>query len=306
MEAAGSRVAAAAATVFPVEETHGIPLYPGNRLLAHSGSLGWRNVYASYAAERPWTATLRPLVHPCLAYFVNGGATVTRRIEGEGAQNAQLRARQFGLVPTHAASDWHLCGTPKVLTLYLRREMVDRLTEEVFGRDPKRVQLRPHLGVSDALLEQLALALLRAVCEGEAGAGLYIDQLAQTIAAQMLRGHCSGIGAGAPADSAPPSKFSRVVDYIDAAIDGDLTLDALAEVAGMNPFYFARAFRNRFGETPHQFVLRRRIDRAKRLLTETETPLVEIALGCGFASQSHFASVFLRHVGVTPSRYRNG
>ena len=306
MEAAGSRVAAAAATAFPIEETHGIPLYPGNRLLAHSGSLGWRNVYASYAAERPWNATLRPLVHPCLAYFVNGGATVTRRIEGEGTQNGRLCVRQFGLVPTHAASHWDLCGTPEVLTLYLRHEMVDRLAEEVFGRDPKRVELRPQLGVTDPLLEQLALALLRAMCTAEAGTGLYVDQLAQTIAAQMLRAHCSGIGTRAPADGTPPSKFSRVVDYIDAAIDGDLTLDAMAEVAGMNPFYFARAFRNRFGETPHQFVLRRRIDRAKRLLSETETPLVEIALSCGFASQSHFASVFHRHVGLTPSRYRNG
>jgi AraC family transcriptional regulator len=61
-----------------------------------------------------------------------------------------------------------------------------------------------------------------------------------------------------------------------------------------------------FGETPHRFVLRRRIDRAKRLLSETDTPLVEIALNCGFASQSHFASVFRRHVDVMPSRFRKG
>jgi len=306
MEAAGSGVAAAAATAFPIEETHGIPLYPGNRLLAHSGGLGWRSVYASYAVERPWIATLRPLVHPCLAYFVNGGATVTRRIEGEARRTTALCARQFGLVPTRAASHWDLCGRPEVLTLYLRHEMVDRLAEEVFERDPKQVELRPQLGVTDPLLEQLALALLRAVCGAEIAAGLYVDQLAQTIAVQLLRGHCSGIGTRAPAASKPPSKFSRVVDYVDAAMEGDLTLDAMAEVAGMNPFYFARAFRNRFGETPHRFVLRRRIERAKRLLTETETPLVEIALCCGFASQSHFASVFHRHVGVTPGRYRNG
>jgi AraC family transcriptional regulator len=306
MEAAGSMVAATAATAFPIEETHGIPLYPGNRLLAHSGSLGWRNAYASYAAERPWNATLRPLVHPCLAYFVNGGATITRRVEGEGAQTVELRARQFGLVPTRAASHWHLCGTPEILTLYLRHEMVDRLAEEVFGRDPKHVELGPQLGVTDPLLEQLALALLRAVCGAEVAAGLYVDQLAQAIAVQILRGHCSGIGSRAPAASQPLSKFSRVVDYIDAAMESDLTLDAMAEVAGMNPFYFARAFRKRFGETPHRFVLRRRIERAKRLLTETEIPLVEIALSCGFASQSHFASVFHRYVGVTPGRYRNG
>jgi AraC family transcriptional regulator len=307
MQAASSRIAAPAAGAFPIEETHGIPLYPCNRLLAHSGGLGWRSAYASYAAERPWTATLRPLPHPCIAYFVNGSAAITRRIEGDGPQAARLRARQFGFVPTRAASHWDLHGTPDVLTIYLRQAMVDRLAAEVFGRDPKQVELHARLGVTDALLEQLALALLRAVREGEAGLALYVDQLAQTLAVHLLRGHCSGVGGREPLLAAMPvSKFARVVDYIEAAMDGDLTLEAMADVAGMNPFYFARAFRRQLGETPHRFVLQRRIERAKRLLRDTETPLVEIALSCGFASQSHFASVFRRQVGVTPREYRKG
>jgi AraC family transcriptional regulator len=306
MAAATSKIAASASVGFPIEETHGIPLYPCNRLLAHSGALGWRSLYASYAAERPWTATLRPLPHPCLAYFVNGGANIRRRVEGEAPQIAQLYARQFGLVPTQASSEWDLQGRPEVLTLYLRQAMVDRLAEEVFDRDPKHVELRPRLGVTDPLLEQLALALLRVMRDAETGAGLYADHLAQTMAVHILRGHCSGIGAQMPASAMSISKFSRVLDFIDAAMDDELTLDRLAEVAGMNPFYFARTFRRRFGETPHRFVLRRRIDRAKRLLSETDTSLVEIALNCGFASQSHFSSMFHRHVGVTPSRFRKG
>ena len=161
MQATGSSIAPPAAAAFPIEETHGIPLYPGNRLLAHSGCLGWRSAYASYAAEQPWTATLRPLPHTCIAYFVNGGATITRQVEGEARQVAQLHVRQFGFVPTRAASDWALRGTPDVLTLYLRHTMVDRLAVEVFGRDPQHVELRPQLGVTDPLLEQLALTLLR-------------------------------------------------------------------------------------------------------------------------------------------------
>lgn len=307
MQAAGSRIAAPAAAAFPIEETHGIPLYPGNRLLAHSGSLAWRSAYVSYAAEQPWTATLRPLQHPCIAYFVNGVATITRQIEGEAPRVAQLHARQFGFVPTRAASHWDLRGTPDVLTLYLRHAMVDRLAVEVFGRDPQHVELRPQLGVSDPLFEQLALTLLRATREGESKSALYVDQLAQAMAVHMLRGYCSGIGARAPTTVAMPvSKLFRVVDYIDAAMDGELSLDAMAKVASMNPFYFARAFRRQFGVSPHRFVLQRRIDRAKKLIRETETPLAEIALSCGFASQSHLAATFHRQVGVTPSEYRKG
>lgn len=307
MAVAGSRIAARAAAAFPIEETHGIPHYPGNQLIAHSGGLGWRNVYASYAAEQPWTATLRPLCHPCIAYFVNGGASITRRVDGEGPQSTALHARQFGMVPTRAASHWNLHGAPDILTLYLRNTTIDRVAEEVFGRDPKRVELRPRLGVTDPLLEQLALAILRATREADASAGLYVDQLAQTMAVHLLRHHCSGIGGRTPAAATMPmSNLTRVVDYIDATIDGDLSLDAMADVACMNAYYFARTFRRRFGVSPHRFVLQRRIERAKQLLGETATPIVEVALACGFASQSHFTATFHRHVGVTPSEYRRG
>lgn len=288
---------------FPIEETHGIPLYPGNRLLAHSGELGWTNVYASYAAERPWQATLRPLSHPCLAYFVNGGAAVQRRVEGERLQQVRLQARQFGLVPTRAASRWDLVGTPEILTLYLHRDMVDRMAAEVFGKDPRRVELRPQLGVTDPLLEQLAWAILRAMRDGDTG--LYVDQLAYGMAARMLRAHCSGIGQGPPPSVvAPAGKFTRLVDCIEASLDRALTLEALAEIAQMNPYYLARAFRREFGEPPHRYVLGRRLERAKQLLRDTDLPLIEIALATGFASQSHFAATFKRRVGATPGDYR--
>jgi AraC family transcriptional regulator len=306
MAAVTCKTAPSSIVGFPIEETHGIPLYAGNRLLAHSGVLGWRNIYASFAAEQPWRATLRPLPHPCLAYFVNGAANIRRRVEGEAPQTAKLHARQFGLVPMQASSQWDLKGHPEVLTIYLRQAMVDRLAEEFFDRDPKHIALRPQLGFTDPLLEQLALALLRAMRDGERGAGLYVDQIAQTMAVHILRVHCRGVSSQALANAMSTSKFTRVLDYIDAAMDGELTLQAMAEIANMNPFYFARAFRRQFGVAPHRFVLRRRVDRAKQLLSETETPLVEVALNCGFSSQSHFAAVFHRHVGVTPSKFRKG
>jgi AraC family transcriptional regulator len=301
------KVSSPGRAAFSIEETHGIALYPSNRLLTHSDHLGWHSAYASYASERPWTSTLSPLSHPCIAYFVDGRATITRRLEGEAAQVAELHPRQFGFVPTDVASHWVFRGSADVLLVYLRKAMVDRLAAEVFGRDPRHVELRPQLGFTDPLFEQLALALLRVMCACEEESGLYVDHLAQTMAVQMLRGHCSGIGVRAPLTATMSvSKLGRIVEYIDAALDGELTLDVMAEVTGMNPFHFARTFRRQFGETPHRYVLRRRIERAKRLLSESETPLVEIALTCGFASQSHFTSTFRRQVGVTPSQYRNG
>jgi len=85
-----------------------------------------------------------------------------------------------------------------------------------------------------------------------------------------------------------------------------LTLTELAAVVGMNPHHFCRAFKQSTGCPPHRYVLNRRVERAKRLLTEDHLPLAEIGLTVGFQNQSHFTTVFHRLTGVTPKTYRKG
>ena len=93
-------------------------------------------------------------------------------------------------------------------------------------------------------------------------------------------------------------------DHIEASLDEDLSLEALAEEAGISVHAFPRAFRHRFGATPHQYVLARRTARARSLLADTDLPICEVALQTGFSSQSHLTSSFKKHTGVTPSAYR--
>jgi len=96
----------------------------------------------------------------------------------------------------------------------------------------------------------------------------------------------------------------RVESYIVGNLDGDLSLKVLAEQAGLSPFHFARLFRNVTGRTPHRYVMERRVEGAVTMLRESAMSLSEVALECGFASQSHFTTVFRQHIGVTPARYR--
>lgn len=97
---------------------------------------------------------------------------------------------------------------------------------------------------------------------------------------------------------------SRVLEYIDDAIDGPLSLDEIAQVAGMPVLRFLRSFSNAVGSTPHAYITERRMQHARVLLGATDSPIADIAAGCGFAHQSHLGAVLKDRLGLTPRQYR--
>ncbi len=100
------------------------------------------------------------------------------------------------------------------------------------------------------------------------------------------------------------SDRNRLVDAIRGQLDAEHSLAALAALVGMDERGFTGAFRDAFGVSPWQYVMRARLDEAARLLWYGEEPVTEVALATGFASPSHFATAFARRFGVPPSRYR--
>jgi AraC-like DNA-binding protein len=110
----------------------------------------------------------------------------------------------------------------------------------------------------------------------------------------------SALGSGLPR-----YKLRRVVAYVDARLGGPISLDDLANVAGVSRFHFHRQFRKSVGVTPREYVLRARIERAKGLLTESDLTVGEVSGAVGFADQSHFSNIFRRLTAMTPRSFRN-
>ena len=101
------------------------------------------------------------------------------------------------------------------------------------------------------------------------------------------------------------NRMNRVIDYIDANLDGKLTLETVAGVAAFSPFHFHRIFKAYLGETLNGYILRKRLEKARCMLRyERRLSITEIALQCGFNSSSHFARTFKKHIGAAASRYR--
>jgi AraC family transcriptional regulator len=198
-----------------------------------------------------------------------------------------------------------VCGRWNQAATTVMVELAPRLVAAA-APSKMRVDLRPAYGVDDPLLAQLVEAL-----RGEARAGatsegrLYVESLGIALAAHLARKYVAGTPAPREQHGAlSASGLRRVLEYIDAHLGTDLALEHLAQAARMNLFAFVRNFKQRTGLPPHQYVLRRRIERAKSLLAGTDLTIVEIALRCGFGDQSSFTTAFRRRTRLTPGGYR--
>lgn len=101
-----------------------------------------------------------------------------------------------------------------------------------------------------------------------------------------------------------PWQVRKVTNYVDANLDQTIRNEDLATIARLNASHFGRAFRNSFGEPPHEYVIRRRVERAQGLMLSTSAPLSAIALDCGLADQAHLSRLFRRVVGESPRAWR--
>jgi AraC family transcriptional regulator len=210
------------------------------------------------------------------------------------------------LTPGTAVTQWRHNGFPQILLVYLRQSIYDSAVAEMYGCDPRTVEVVPRFGMTDPLLEQLALAIRKALVGSMPDDRLYVETLAWTLAAHLARFHCSrsrSIHAPSP-DTIPAGRIRRLIEYIDEHLDGNLSLEAMAAQIDVRRLYFAKAFKAAIGKSPHQYVVSRRLERAKDLLKNTDIPIVNIALNCGFCSQSHLSNWFVRIVGVPPAAYR--
>jgi AraC family transcriptional regulator len=139
---------------------------------------------------------------------------------------------------------------------------------------------------------------------GSEAADVYLDGgLLVSILSQLL----VKAGTSLQPDTAialPQWRLRRVEKYVEDNLDDDINVGDLAAAAGLSQRHFARSFHREVGQTPHRWLMQRRLQRAKDLLVSTEHPVCSIAESCGFASQSHLTKVLKEETGMTPNHWR--
>jgi AraC family transcriptional regulator len=162
--------------------------------------------------------------------------------------------------------------------------------------------VEPVIGLYDEVLTPVMQAICAEVLRGGSSGRKFAEAMTLVIGTQLLR--LFGEANAAPKGGITGRKMRLVADHVDAQIDRDISVVKLAQLVGLSEAHFARAFKESTGQSPHKFVIERRLERGKRLLADTNDSIAQIAIDCGFADQAHFARSFSQHYGSSPSALR--
>jgi len=167
------------------------------------------------------------------------------------------------------------------------------------------VELRPHRKFADSRLGALVTAVHAEMAAGFPSDRLFLDSIEQAMAVALVSSHAVGHRrAQRSRGGLGPARLRRITDLVHARLEDELGLDEMAQSVGLSTAHFARMFRKSTGETPHQFVLRLRLERAKAMLRAPDARILDVAVACGFKTQQHFAQVFRDVCGISPTGYR--
>jgi AraC family transcriptional regulator len=298
----------------PVPETtsaEAFERYVGGKCLRMGRGEAWRDIKAWIVAlpRAADTVHLPSVSEPFLAWTVSG------QVEFQERENSKqpwlthrLKKGSFFLTSGGAPYDcrWKaLTSEPfEAMSVFIELPLLQRALGEVFGADAPHARLRDVSAFTDAVLNSMMEQVREELMRRHASV-LFLQGIAQAIAIHLARNYAEtarDLPSGSP--SLPGYKLRQITDWMAENIAEEFNLDRLAAQAGLSKFYFNRLFKSAVGVSPSRYHINLRMDEARRLLRETKTSVVNVALDVGYANPSHFAQLFRRETGLSPSDYR--
>jgi len=273
-------------------KANGVWKLPGRRILSwQNWDLFGAGVYDRGAGEGVWHSDQHRLVlsvtqTPAMLLQIDGGPTreICPAISVMSLYPAGPVVRTVGADSRYA----QVCWDPS---------FYNKIAPDL----PSLPQVEPAVTFPDPLLGQLVRTLVE-----ELRGGITDRLLADSLMAALAMRVAQRFGSEQPQrqPDLPRPRLRRVLDYIDAHLDQDLTLAELAGVACLSPCHFSRSFKEAVGVGPQRYTVQRRVEQAKAMLQRGDESLADVAATVGFADQSHFTAAFRRETGTTPGRFR--
>jgi AraC family transcriptional regulator len=283
--------------------------YGGTRLLLSSADRGWTGLSAELRNHGKgviaWSGP--PSDTEICVDICGNGSLVTRR--AAGIEDRRIASRGTIWLSPPGLQDGSVDITeelPGILHIYLSpskfspHTLGTNLDEAAIGA------LSYESAFEDPLLAEIAHAIAVELQAQSSAGGLLVEALAGSLAARLVQKHVNASSRQSypRREGLDRRRLFRVLDYIEANLEGDLTIDRIASIACLSRYHFARSFKQAVGQSPHRYISAKRLDRAKVLLVRSNLSLVDITLNLSFSCQANFSRAFRRATGQTPGQYR--
>ena len=295
-----------------------------HRVAVSSRGLGWSTLDFERRDDPP---SPRAWAHHGREHLIWVSLTHGRTVRTSGGERVEheLSPGCVAVVPAHTSVTWSWSTRISVSVLRMQPDFLDRVARSVFGLGSCDYRLLLAERAHDIAIANIAAVLAQETMHGEPGSALYADSLANMLAVHLLRHYARHAGGGElgsasmlnqiiPAGCSEGGRESRprpraVIDALAFIHDNyarELSLTEVAEAVHLSRFHLARVFRKSLGVSPHQYLIRLRVNRAGWLLSvgSNERSVAEVASAVGFADQSHLTRHFKRVTGVTPRQFR--
>jgi AraC family transcriptional regulator len=286
----------------PLDWLRRVPFRPA----AASDGLGWVGLEATRFRAAPDCELDQPAITHHRLFLLTRPPQEPDLLYDGVRRHRPPPAGSVSLLPAGSPARWRWSGRKDTLNVYLEPALVARVAAEAFDLDPARLTVPPLDGLDLPHLRAAMLAVGAELTGGGGGGPLAAESLANVLGVQLIRAVLAPRRAARGRDGAlPRGRLRAVVEYIEAHLDAGLSLAQMAAVARLSLYHFARQFRAATGLPPHQYVIARRVERARQLLQGgTALSLAEVAAQAGFSDQSQLCQHFKRLVGVTPGQFR--
>lgn len=281
---------------------------PFSHLLLSSQNLGWKNIkLLTCHIDRVHDLESIPQViaaEDSIIMQLDGVVDLSRYLDGRWKKGRSERG-VITLTPQKMPMKFRWTDEATNLYLHFNPSFLPSLVQQMGRGDPLHMELVEHFAIRDAFIEQMAWQLLCELQSNGLEGRLYADMLAQTLGLHLLRHYANLKPVTQPSNSRLTShQLRRVKDYIEAHLVENITLPELAAYADVSTSHFGRWFKASLGAAPHQYVIQRRLERARQLLTQPDMTIAKAAQQVGFYDQSHLIRHFKRAYGAAPQAVR--
>ncbi|SDD07873.1 AraC-type DNA-binding protein [Bradyrhizobium brasilense] len=265
----------------------------------------WSDLFVVLTEERPHGVTYGAF--PGLWISMPLTQARIHRISSGNDLQVEMEPYAISLMAPQTPFEVEVGESVRAVHVCLRESLLQEVAEEFYDHDAQDIGIISAFGENDPGLSYLLRAAEQTLLAPVPAARLKTDHLARALSADVLSKYAE-IVPGRLKPRSPErlstAQLQRVTEYIREHLGMNIALNELAAVAGLSRTSFIRRFKASLHQTPDRFLWRTRIRRAQELLVNSQLPITQIAIACGFASQAHLSIAFKRETGVTPSMFR--